>query len=818
VIVSATHRLLRFGVFELNLDTEEMRKSGTAVRLPPQSFKLLALLASHAAQVVSRDEIQKELWGEETFVDFEHGVNKCIKQIRSVLGDDADHPLYIETLPRHGYRFLAPVVSKTISAPRPRVVESDSSEQARSPLLATSVTAGTASAARVAVPSYSPPAPEPEVVRLGGPSPRVWRARLPWVGAVVVLAALVGGGLYWRAHSRLALTERDTIVLADFDNTTGDAVFDGALRQGLWADLEQSPFLNILSEQRIAQTMALMTQPKGAALTPALAREVCVRSGSAAALEGAIALLGRDYVVGLKAVSCQTGDEIAVEQFTVNNKEKILPELGKAASRIRRKLGESLASVQKYDVPLESVTTPSLEALQAYTLGRRENKKADEAAAVPLLQQAIRLDPNFAMAYVGLGASYYNLKQPERAAETLLKAYTLRDRVGERERLSISALYEHVVTGNLEAALKTYETWAKIYPRDPVPRGNIGSIYGLFGHYEKKLAAFQEALKLDPGNGIDYANIVDSYVQLNRLDEAKAMAHAAQANGADSAHIHVFLYQASFLEGDTVAMETEVGVLRSMRGWEPTALSVESDTAAYAGRFAKARDMSRRAYDSALRAGDKETAAGYVVAAGVREALVGNTGLAKQQAQVALSLSNARDVQAVSAIVLALAGDSAQATRLADGLARRFQQDSMVQFEYLPMIHASIALGRANRSPGAEKAIEAPSATARYELGDLAQSVVFRGYPIYLRGDAFLALHQGAAAAAEFQKILDNPGVVINEPIGALAHLGLGRAYALSGDTTKARVAYQDFFTLWKDADPNIPILQQAKAEYAKLR
>jgi serine/threonine protein kinase/Flp pilus assembly protein TadD len=642
---------------------------------------------------------------------------------------------------------------------------------------------------------------------------KLWKVLVP--AAVVVVAAAIGGGLYFRSHQTTRLSEKDSIVLTEFTNTTDDPVFDGTLRQGLSSQLEQSPFLSLLSDQRVAETLALMAQPKDARLTRELAREVCQRTASAATIEGSISSLGSQYVVGLKAVNCRSGDILANEQATASGKEQVLKAVGEAATKIREKLGESLASVQKYDAPAESVTTPSLEALQAYSLGYQAmTVKNDAATAVSLFQRAVSLDPNFAMAYARLGTSYNNLGQTARAAENTRKAYDLRERVSEHEKFYIASHHEHFVTGNLEAARRTYELWAQTYPRDWVPPGNLGVIYGNLGYYDKALAGAQETMKLDPGSGLSYANLVSSYLPVNRLDEARATAQEAQAHNLDNPSIHLSLYGIDFLQHDAAGMEREAAGLMGKPGFEDGMLRNESDTAAYGGRFAKARELTRRASDSAQRADEKETAAGYEAEAAVSEALVGNMSQAKQQAQAALALSNGRDVEAVSAIALGLAGDSAQATRLAADLAKRFPEDTIVLFEYLPMIHAATAL----QSGSATKAIEALAPAAPYELGATAQVLTFTLYPVYLRGEAYLAAHQGSAAAAEFQKIIDHPGVVLNEPIGSLAHLGLARAYALSSDAAKAKGAYQDFLALWKDADPDIPILQQAKAEYAKLQ
>jgi eukaryotic-like serine/threonine-protein kinase len=656
---------------------------------------------------------------------------------------------------------------------------------------------------------------------------RLWKIAAP---SVLIVAVLVAGGLYYRSHRAKPLTEKDTVVLADFTNTTGDPVFDGTLRQGLSAQLEQSPFLNLLSDTRIAQTLALMAQPKDRRLTQDLVREVCQRTASEATIEGSIASLGSQYVLGLKAVNCRNGDLLAEEQVTASGKEQVLRGLGEAAAKMREKLGESLASVEKYDAPPEKVTTPSLEALQAYSLGYRSMN--DPPAAIHLFQRAVSLDPNFAMAYAHLGTNYGNMGESARSAENARKAYELRERVSERERFYIASHYEHYATGDLEAARKIYELWAQTYPRDDAPLASLHFIYTQLGAYDKALAAVREALKLDSGSGLDYANLVFAYLNLNRLDEARATAQEAQGHNLDSPFVHTGLYLIDFLQHDAAGMEREAARLMGEPGYEDVMLDYESDSAAYEGQLVRARELTQRAADSARRADEKETAAGYLAEAAVREALFGNIGVARQQAQAGLALSDGRDVEAVSATALGLAGDSAQAMRLANDLSKRFPKDTMVQSEYLPMIRAGGILG-GKASKEVDKAINALAVAAPYELGFNAEAAL---YPAYLRAEAYLAAQQGAAAAAEFQKVLDNPGVVQNEPIGALAHLGLGRAYALEAGLSrqgenddvkpplppdafaKIRAAYQDFLALWKDADPDIPILKQAKAEYAKLQ
>jgi serine/threonine protein kinase/tetratricopeptide (TPR) repeat protein len=634
-----------------------------------------------------------------------------------------------------------------------------------------------------------------------------WKVGLSVALAVVVLAA----GGYFYLHRAPKLTAKDTIVLADFANTTGDAVFDDALRQGLSAQLEQSPFLSLLSDERISQTLALMSQPKDARLTHELGREVCQRTGSAAVLDGAIAQIGTQYLLSLKAVNCSNGETLASTETQANDKNHVLEALSKLASDLRSRLGESLTSVQKFDAPPENVTTPSMEALKAYSLGfQAQNFKGDYHGAISFFRRAIDLDPRFAMAYVRLGNSYYMQRQGKQASEFIRKAYDLREQVSEREKLYLVSHYQELVTGNLEAARSTYELWVQIYPRDPVPIGNLGDIYAQLGDHERSLAATQQSLQLESGSLIADENIAQENLILNRLDQVMAVSREALRQNGDNSGIHEILYDLYFVQRDSAGMEREATALMVNPGYVPATLLAEANTAAYGGQFPKARELTRRAVEAARRTDGDEAAALFEATGALREALAGNQGLAKQQAQAALVLANGRDVRTLAAVTFGVAGDSAQAGRLADELASEFPEDTIMQFVYLPTIRAA-ALPVAASS---DRVIKILAPARQYELGDHGLPL----YSAYLAGEAYLAGHQGSAAAAEFQKIIDHPGVITNNLIGALARAGLARAYAMHGDKVKARTAYQDFLALWKDADPDIPILKDTKAEYAKLQ
>jgi len=646
------------------------------------------------------------------------------------------------------------------------------------------------------------------------PKPALKSTRFRWLvatGATMLAIGLTVAGWLFFSRKAHALTDKDTIVLADFTNTTGDTVFEGTLRQGLAVQLQQSPFLSLVSDEQIQQTLRLMGQPHDARLTSEIARDLCQRAGSKAYIRGSIANLGNDYVIGLTAVNCATGDSLAQEQMQAIGKEKVLDALGRGATKLREKLGESLGSIQKFDAPVEQATTPLLEALQAYNLGYKALTNGEFAAAVPLAQRAIRLDQNFAMAYALLGDDYSNLGESILAAENYVKAYELRDRMSERERFYIEADYYQEVTSDLEKARQINELWAQTYPRDYMPSVGLCIIYGNVGQYDKALVEARESLRLGPANGYIYTSLVTSYINLNRLQEAQATADEALAKNTDAPPLHIILYQLAFLKNDAVGMARQVAWSAGKPGVEDVLLASEAGTVVYSGRLEKAREFSRRAVSAAERSEEREVAAGYEAGAALMEALFGNAAQAREHAAAALALSTGRYVQYGAALALALAGDATRAQALTDDLAKRFPQDTLVRFNYLPTLHARLALNHNNTS----KAIETLQAAIPYELGSVGYGTL---YPVFVRGEAFLAAHHGSEAAVEFQKFLDHRGILGNSPILALAHLGLARAYVLQGDTVKAHAAYQDFLTLWKDADPDIPILIAAKAEYAKLQ
>ncbi len=685
----------------------------------------------------------------------------------------------------------------------------------------TAVISGTADAATAGMTSRSFSSQSPVVpskVTALESRPVAQRPRSFWkvlAPALLLVAAIVAGGLYWRSHRHPILTEQDTVVLADFNNTTGDAVFDDTLQQAISTQLGQSPFLNILSDARTRATLRLMAKPANTKLTPEVARDLCQRADGKAYIAGSIASLGSQYVIGLDAINCKTGDFLAQEQVTAENKEHVLRALGEAATALRKKLGESLSSVDKFDAPLDQATTPSLEALKALSVGRKILQEKGPEAAIPSFKRAVELDPNFAAAYSALGISYINLREPGLASENLQKAYDLRDKVSEREKFRISANYYLLVTGELEKAIQTYETWAQTYPRNNEPFGNLGVDYTYLGQYESAVNASLEDLRLFPGSAAAFTNLVGLYTALNRPEDAKAKYQEAIAHKVNNPFLHGNRYGVAFYDGDVAEMERQVDGQKDKPGGD-VLLSFASDTDAYYGRLASAREKSQRAIEVARRGDAKETAAEWQMNSALREAEFGNTARARQEIASALATAPTQDVQTLAALALARTGDAVQARKIADDLAHRFPLNTMINRYWLPAIDASIEMGRNNPA----KALEQLRTATEYELGTPTPQFEVGGslYPAYVRGQAYLSLHQGAEAAAEFQKFLDHRGIAVNSPLAALAKLQLGRAYVLAGDKTKARHAYLEFLELWKDADPDIPVLKQAKLDYANLQ
>jgi len=789
---------LRFGDdFELDVRAYELRSAGIPLKLKPIPMELLLFLVERRGEMVTREQIVERIWGKGVFLDTDNGINGAISKIRQVLRDDAEQPRFVQTVTGKGYRFVASVIEVPFTAPKKDEAPSQSS---------IGLTTSDAKAAEV-----------PGAFRR-----KLWKILVPAVLAVAV--GVISVALSHRSVKANRLGDKDTIVLADFANSTGDAVFDDTLKTALNVSLRQSPFLNVLSDSEVAQTLQQMTRPTNTRLTPDVARELCQRAGSKAYLAGSIVSLGREYVLGLKAVNCQNGDTLAEEQVTAASKEKVLDTLGKAASKLRGELGESLATVQKFDIPLEQATTSSLESLRAYSLGWKADREKGPAAALPYHQRAIQLDPNFAMGYAAVGYEYYDLGEPGRGSEYFTKAFQLREHASEQERLAISANYYRHVTGELDKAVQINQDRIQGYPREPDGYGSLGFLYGEQGQYEKAEEITRQALRLAPDRVYVYDDLAFNALALRRFDEARQFIHEAQARKLDDFVLHDVLYGLAFLRSDSAAM-VEQQQWFAGKPEENVGLALASDTEAYGGHLGKARELAKRAADSAIRTDNKEGAAIWQANAALQQAAFGKTSEARQTGAGALKLApTSEGVGAEVALAFAMAGDTARAESLAQDLGKRFPLATQMQSLWLPAIRAQLTLDRKNPAAAANALQDvSPIELGNIPLGNNLSCL----YHVYVRGEAYLGAGQGSAAAVEFQKILDHSGIVWNCWTGALAHLGVGRANALQARTSqgadadaarvRALAAYKDFLTLWKDADPDIPILKQAKAEYAKL-
>jgi DNA-binding winged helix-turn-helix (wHTH) protein/Tfp pilus assembly protein PilF len=806
--------IYQFGKLRVDALGRTLRREEAVVTLNRRAFDVLLYFVQNPGRVLTRDELLKNVWSD-TFVD-ENSLAQSISALRRALEEKPGDNNYIVTLPGRGYQFVVPV---QVIAPENPVLVPDATTASRGPsgmifqqqTIRTSITT-----TEEKQPLSLPASRERAAVKLFA----------VLAVAAVVVAAIFGGAWYWRSRQARKLTEQSTIVIADFANSTGDAIFDDTLKTGLSISLRQSPFLNLLSDSEVSRTLKLMTRPASTKLTPDVARELCLRAGSKAYLAGAIGSLASEYVLQLKAVNCQSGDMLAEEQVTAASEEKVLDALGEAASKLRGELGESLATVQKFDVPLFQATTPSLEALKAYSLGVKALNEKGTAASLAYYQRAIELDPNFATGYRAMGNAYNNLSELARAGQYYTKAFQLREHASERERLTITADYYWNVTGELDKAGQTYEEEIESYPRESRGYGTLGLVFAAQGQYEKAVEMTRQCVRLAPDRISCYENLANNTLAVQRIDETRQVIHDALARKMDDFGLHVTLYALAFLGADSTAMAAQQQWLRGIPDYENWGLALASDTEGYAGRVDAARELTKRAVESAIKSDSKENGATWQTTAALRQAAYGNASEARHEAEEALKLAPAsHDVESQAALALAMAGDTARAESLAEDLDKRFPLGTQMQSLWLPAIRAQVALDQKN-PPSALNALQAASLI---ELGNIP--FITNGsclYPTYVRGEAFLAAGQGGAAAAEFQKIIDHSGIVWNCWTGALAHLGVARANALQSKTSqgadadvaraRALAAYKDFLTLWKDADPGIPILKQAKAEYAKLQ
>jgi DNA-binding winged helix-turn-helix (wHTH) protein/tetratricopeptide (TPR) repeat protein len=899
--------ITRFGPFQLDMQTGELSRAGLRIGLPQQSFLIFALLLERPGEVIRREEIQQKLWPGDTYVDFEHGVNNSIKRLREALGDSAEKPRYIETLPRRGYRFIGDI-SKLNGTSSYRSASSDSSSsngssrvelsgpsvlgrqvfvltpadnsdgkfefdiptfrlfQAGTPLslepkalhllrfmldnrnrlirkhelldavwpesnvgetaltraiallrkvfeddskvpqfIETVPTLGYRFIAHVATPDQpvaNDQAVAPEADIGGQMHPR----RRWWAGAVALAIAAAGVG-YSNSHRKPPLTGQDTIVLDDFANSTSDTVFDGTLRQGLATQLEQSPFLSLVSDRRIQETLNMMEQPADARLSPPIAREVCERTASAAILDGSITSFGNHYVLGLKATSCRSGALLVEEQAEATNKENVLRTLDQIATKMRSRLGESLASVEKYDTRLEEATTSSLEALRAFSMARQRAAVGNYKEAEPFLQRAVELDPNFALAYHDMSWGHL-IHQPERSREYLAKAYALRQRVSEHERLMIERDYYQFVEVDAEKAVATQELLARSYPRDWEAALSLSVAYRSLGEWELALAPALAANRLAPDIAGTYENLGTIYISVGRFEDAAATYKSADDRKLSDSTMTRSRYQLAFLQGDAQAMAHWAASAMGRPEAEGLVLLHQSFTEAWYGRMQSARDLVGRASTGAQRNGSKERAAIYLTDLAVFDAAIGADRMARKETEAGMKLALTGEARDEGALALAIVGDDAKAERLVNDIQTLEARDSRARRYWLPAIQAELALQRKHPE----------QALALLGQAEIVDALHIHMVPTYFRGNAYLMLHDGNRAAMEFQKFVDRGGVVRNSPFGQLARLGLARAYEMQGDTARARGIYETFLKDWKDADSDIPILKQARSEYAALQ
>jgi len=786
---------VRAGLFEIDLTCSELYKSGRKVALQEQPFRVLAMLVERNGELVTRQELQTRLWPADTYVGFEEGLNTAIRKLRLAFGDSADNPRFIETVPRRGYRFIAPVSRQTNGA----------NGGVDKPL--------TASELRTDLEFLSA---SPAVKAKNGKS---WGAlQWRWLAAVGICAVLTLAGMYWRSRNVVKFADGDYIVFANFANSTGDPIFDDTMQTVLSFYMGESPFLIGLSRQKLVRALKEMNRPATEPVTEDIAREVCRRTGSKATFQGSIAGLGGGgYKISVKAMNCDTGAVLARSEREASDKTAVIRTLFLATVDVRREMGESTVSLQRYEAASVQTVLPSLEALKEDLLGQRAERQKGNTAALPFYKRAVELDPGFAFAYLHLSSTYHNLNEAGLAEENARKAFELRDRVSVGQRLAIEANYYENVTGELDKDTQVLALQQQNNPLDASIRGNLGAAFSALGNHEKALEQMQAALRLEPNYGAIYMNVANEDQNLNRFGEAEAAYKQAQEHGLSNELMLQNRYLLAFSEGDAAQMEELAASAMGKPGTEDLLLSSQADTEAWYGKLKNARALTERAMDSARHNDAVETAAVYQVAAALREVEAGDGAQARTDAKAALKLTQDHDVRTVAALALARGGDTAAAEKLAAELDKQFPLATLIQKYWLPTIRAAIALDRNDPN----RAVDLLKVAIPLELSTADRVPVYL-CPAYVRGDAYLTLHDGKAAAAEFQKYVDNRGLLANFPWGALAQLGLARAYALDAENgpaarDKARKAYEDFLALWKDADPDVPVLRQAKVEYGKL-
>ena len=793
-------RKCRFGSFEVDFRESVLTKSGVRIRLQEQPFQILALLLERPGQIVTREEIRQRLWSNNTFVEFDDALNTAVRKLRTALSDSADNPRFLETVPRRGYRFVAPV-NQPPEAP-------------------TSVPASQPESAEAAIPTTSHsgrPSASLELTETGR------RPRFLMIAVAALLAAAALGAYWYHRRNQFRITAADTIVLADFVNSTGEPVFDDALRQALQVGLQQSPFITVLSDRKAAVILKQMGHSPEERMAGRTAIEVCRRTGGKVTVQGSIASLGTTYLVGLAAIRCDSGEPVINQQVQAKRKEDVIDALGRATAQLRERLGESLPSIQKYNAPLEQATTPSLEALNTYGMALSTWDKKGDRESLPYFKRAIELDPNFAMAYGAMATIFNNLGEQDLARENASKAYALKNRVTEAERISIEARYHLYVTGDLEEAARVYEFAVENYPQSAGALNHLGSTYAELGRNEKAVDRLREAMLLDPTRATTYFNLAMNLLALDRIQEAEAVLQEAGRRGFRTDFLSQANYAMAFLRNDNSEMQRLLQQSSEIPGAQSLLLSEQADTESYHGRFEKANELSRVAANLMDHDGDHEAAALCLARAALREAEAGNALRARELIGLAQKGSQGEDVVTLTALVMAEVGDLDSANTLGRKLDHLWPAGTFTQKYWLPLIRSQVDL---HLKQGL-KAVADLDPARGLEFAEPPSMPAITICPPYERGQAYLAAGDGERAAVEFQKLIDHRGILQNSMMWPLAELGLARAYVLqaSGEQgavatatrDKARLAYKQFLDLWKDADRDLQILQQAKAESGRL-
>ena len=801
--------LYEFGPFRIDPDRQVLLRENEPVPVTPKAFETLLALVRRSRDVVSKEELLKELWPD-SFVE-ESNLSQNIFLLRKALGDTAENRQYIVTLPGRGYRFAAQV--RTVTEQGEALV---AQTRTRTQIVIEENEAAPGEARKLLPIPLKPAGSWLANSGLFFAKEDSRKFLLP-VGAAVLLLAL-GAFFLLRIRRPANLGDKASILVGNFINTTGDPVFDDSLRQGLKVQLEQSPSLSLVSEDRIRQALSLMGQSPDGRLTGQIAREVCERTGSSAVLEGSIKPLGSEYVLDLRSVDCRTGEKIDDEQAQVARKEDTLDAVTRMARGFRARAGESAAALAKHDTPLAEATTPSLEALKSYSLGWKVEAWQGGEPAIPFFQRAVEIDPSFAMAYASLGLMYGSSGSSELGTENITRAYELRDRASEKERFFITAYYFGRATGNQEKAQRVCNEWARTYPRESLPHSFLaGFVDPVLANYKGAVEEARKTIELDPDEATGYSLLANDSMYLNDFQGAENAVHMAAERDTDQVGMARLRFELAYAKGDAAAMRREVEFAQAHPEMQDRVLDRQAFAEASEGRLKNAITLSRHAVALALHGGKREHAALFETRAALWEAFFGNSQEARRNATAALALAANREVEYGAAVALALAGDATQAEKLANDLEKNFPEDTSVRFNYLPVIRAVTAL----KGDAPAKAIDELQASAPYEMGSprSSQADSFGSlYPVFFRGEALLAAHKGAEAANEFQKILSHRGIMIGDPVFVLTHVGLARAYALSGESSKARAQYEEFFALWKNADPDCPVLKRAKAELANLR